>query len=108
MAELNHRWMDVEGPTTCWLFHGRGNDRSRAGRWPGRNRSAWRRGAVPEVAGKQAATAGHSVLSGTGAAHGPWDPSPAGYDHAEPEEKAEMFGLQSRLLESWQAAGRMA
>ena len=24
-----------------------------------------------------------------------------GYDHAEPEEEAEMFGLQARLLESW-------
>ncbi len=30
-----------------------------------------------------------------------------GYDHAEPEEKAEMFGLQDRLLASWRA-GRAA
>jgi probable rRNA maturation factor len=26
-----------------------------------------------------------------------------GYDHAEPEEHAEMFGLQARLLAEWQA-----
>jgi len=24
-----------------------------------------------------------------------------GYDHAEPEEHAEMFGLQARLLAEW-------
>jgi probable rRNA maturation factor len=29
-----------------------------------------------------------------------------GYDHAEPEEEREMFGLQARLLESWRAAGK--
>jgi probable rRNA maturation factor len=28
-----------------------------------------------------------------------------GYDHAEPEEHEEMFGLQARLLEQWQANG---
>ena len=27
-----------------------------------------------------------------------------GYDHAEPEEHEEMFGLQARLLAEWQAA----
>ena len=26
-----------------------------------------------------------------------------GYDHAEPEEEREMFSLQGKLLESWQA-----
>jgi probable rRNA maturation factor len=26
-----------------------------------------------------------------------------GYDHAEPEEEREMFGLQARLLAEWQA-----
>ena len=25
-----------------------------------------------------------------------------GYDHAEPDEHAEMFGLQARLLAEWQ------
>ena len=28
-----------------------------------------------------------------------------GYDHAEPEEHREMFGLQARLLEEWGASG---
>jgi probable rRNA maturation factor len=27
-----------------------------------------------------------------------------GYDHAEPEEHEEMFGLQARLLEEWRAS----
>jgi probable rRNA maturation factor len=27
-----------------------------------------------------------------------------GYDHAEPEEHREMFGLQARLLAEWQGA----
>ena len=27
-----------------------------------------------------------------------------GYDHAEPEEHQEMFGLQARLLAEWQGA----
>ena len=26
-----------------------------------------------------------------------------GFDHAEPDERATMFGLQDRLLESWRA-----
>ena len=26
-----------------------------------------------------------------------------GYDHAEPEQEKEMFGLQNRLLAQWQA-----
>ena len=29
-----------------------------------------------------------------------------GYDHAEPEEHREMFGLQARLLAEWQGARR--
>ncbi|MFO7253838.1 MAG: rRNA maturation RNAse YbeY, partial [Actinomycetes bacterium] len=29
-----------------------------------------------------------------------------GYDHAEPEEHAEMFGLQAELLESWRGVRR--
>jgi probable rRNA maturation factor len=27
-----------------------------------------------------------------------------GYDHAEPEEHAEMFGLQDQLLKAWRPA----
>jgi probable rRNA maturation factor len=58
----------------------------------------------PEVAEKQAVAAGHStareleVLTTHGILH------LLGYDHAEPEEHEEMFGLQNELLESWAAA----
>jgi probable rRNA maturation factor len=27
-----------------------------------------------------------------------------GYDHADPDEEAEMFGLQGELLRAWRAA----
>jgi probable rRNA maturation factor len=58
----------------------------------------------PEVAEKQAVAAGHStaheldVLTTHGILH------LLGYDHAEPEEHEEMFGLQNELLEGWAAA----
>ncbi|MFI6600401.1 rRNA maturation RNase YbeY [Nonomuraea sp. NPDC050536] len=57
----------------------------------------------PQVAAKQATEAGHStkdeleLLTTHGILH------LLGYDHAEPEEHKEMFGLQARLLESWRA-----
>jgi probable rRNA maturation factor len=60
----------------------------------------------PEVAAKQAATAGHGtgdelhLLTVHGALH------LLGYDHAEPEEEREMFALQARLLSGWQAGRR--
>jgi probable rRNA maturation factor len=31
-----------------------------------------------------------------------------GYDHAEPEEHAVMFGLQGELLEKWRASAEPA
>ena len=52
----------------------------------------------PQVAAAQAGEAGHStqaeleLLAVHGILH------LLGYDHAEPDEKAEMFGLQDRLL----------
>jgi probable rRNA maturation factor len=58
----------------------------------------------PEVAAKQAVTAGHPaadelhLLTVHGVLH------LLGYDHAEPEEEREMFELQSRLLTGWRAA----
>ena len=57
----------------------------------------------PTVAQKQAVTAGHSfeeellLLTTHGILH------LLGYDHAEPEEEAEMFGLQKQLLRGWKA-----
>ena len=57
----------------------------------------------PQVAAKQAHQAGHSVgaeislLCTHGILH------LLGYDHAEPEEHATMFGLQDRLLAAWRS-----
>ena len=58
----------------------------------------------PAVAAEQAAAAGHStadeldLLTVHGILH------LLGYDHAEPEEHKEMFGLQAELLAEWQTA----
>ena len=58
----------------------------------------------PEVAERQGAEAGHGtaaeleLLCTHGVLH------LLGYDHGDPEEHAEMFGLQGELLSSWKAA----
>jgi probable rRNA maturation factor len=58
----------------------------------------------PAVAEQQAKEAGHSfedelhLLTTHGILH------LVGFDHAEPEEHAEMFGLQDELLSSWKAS----
>jgi probable rRNA maturation factor len=55
----------------------------------------------PTVAERQAVAAGHGtddemhLLTVHGVLH------LLGYDHAEPEEEREMFGLQNRLLGAW-------
>ncbi len=106
MTELNHRWMGGDGPTDVLAFpmdegsvdHGPGEN--------GGNEPALLGDIVlcPEVAAKQAGTAGHStadelhLLTVHGTLH------LLGYDHAEPEEEREMFGLQTRLLDSWRRA----
>jgi probable rRNA maturation factor len=106
MTELNHRWMGGEGPTDVLAFpmeessvdHGPGE--------PSGGEPALLGDIVlcPDVAAKQASTANHStadelhLLTVHGVLH------LLGYDHAEPEEEKEMFGLQGRLLTGWQAA----
>jgi probable rRNA maturation factor len=102
MSELNHQWMDGDGPTDVLAFP---MDESSVDHGPGEGSGepALLGDIVlcPEVAAKQAATAGHAtvdelaLLTVHGILH------LLGYDHAEPEEEAEMFGLQARLLESW-------
>lgn len=110
MTDLNHRWMGGTGPTDVLAFpmdevgtgvdHGPG---SSAGDTP---EPAMLGDIVlcPEVAAKQAATAGHSadaemhLLTVHGVLH------ILGYDHAEPDEEREMFALQSRLLAQWRGA----
>jgi probable rRNA maturation factor len=108
MTELNHRWMDGEGPTDVLAFpmdegsidHGPGDG---AGGEPALLGDIV---LCPEVAAKQAATAGHSasdelaMLTVHGTLH------LLGYDHAEPDEEREMFGLQGRLLQTWRATGK--
>ena len=107
MTELNHRWMDGDGPTDVLAFpmdegsvdHGPGE--------AGAGEPALLGDIVlcPDVAAKQAAEAGHStqdelaLLTVHGTLH------LLGYDHAEPDEEQEMFGLQARLIETWRAAG---
>jgi probable rRNA maturation factor len=107
MTDLNHRWMGSDGPTDVLAFpldevsldHGPGDNNG------GEPTMLGDIVLCPEVAGRQAATAGHSaahemaLLTVHGTLH------LLGYDHAEPEEEREMFGLQTRLLDSWRRAG---
>jgi probable rRNA maturation factor len=106
MTELNHRWMGGDGPTDVLAFP---MDEGSVDHGPGEvtgGEPALLGDIVlcPEVASKQAATAGHPaadelhLLTVHGVLH------LLGYDHAEPEEEREMFELQSRLLASWRAA----
>ena len=100
IAELNGQWMEKEGPTDVLAFP---MDELR----PGLVNEELEEGMLgdlvlcPEVAERQAVTAGHSteaeieLLTVHGILH------LLGYDHAEPEEHKEMFGLQGELLESW-------
>jgi probable rRNA maturation factor len=102
IAELNERWMDKEGPTDVLAFP---MDELR----PGLVDEEPEEGVLgdlvlcPEVAARQAATAGHSetaeieLLTVHGILH------LLGYDHAEPEEHREMFGLQDQILGEWRA-----
>lgn len=97
MEKLHIEWMDEPGPTDVLSFP---MDELRPGT-AGRLTPAGVLGDVvlcPEVAQDQAAKAGHStgeellLLTTHGVLH------LLGYDHAEPDEEAEMFGLQRRLL----------
>jgi probable rRNA maturation factor len=100
MTELNEKWMEGEGPTDVLAFP---MDELR----PGLVNEDPEEGILgdlmlcPTVAERQAVTAGHSteaeleLLSVHGILH------LLGYDHAEPEEHAEMFGLQDELLAAW-------
>ena len=106
IAELNARWMDKQGPTDVLAFP---MDEMR----PGHVDEEPEEGILgdiaicPQVARRQAdeargrGQAGYDVvdeldlLTVHGILH------LLGYDHAEPEEHAVMFGLQGDLLEQW-------
>jgi probable rRNA maturation factor len=118
MTNLHEKWMEEPGPTDVLSFP---MDELRPHSMAGPNRSRGRDGDEPEpvllgdvvlcpqVAAVQARQHGHStqaeleLLTVHGVLH------LLGYDHADPEEEAEMFGLQSELLRDWRAesaAGR--
>ncbi len=97
IAELNAQWMEKEGPTDVLAFP---MDELR----PGLVNEEPEEGVLgdlvlcPAVAERQGETAGHGtdaeieLLTVHGILH------LLGYDHAEPEEHKEMFGLQDELL----------
>ncbi|WP_017610887.1 rRNA maturation RNase YbeY [Nocardiopsis xinjiangensis] len=107
MTDLHVRWMDEPGPTDVLSFP---MDELRPG-GPGRTSEPGVLGDViicPQVAQRQGETAGHGtraeidLLCTHGILH------LLGFDHAEPEEHKEMFGLQAEILQSWaesEAAG---
>jgi probable rRNA maturation factor len=117
MTNLHEKWMEEPGPTDVLSFP---MDELRPHSMAGPNRSRGRDGdeaepvllgdvvLCPQVAEVQARQHGHStqaeleLLTVHGVLH------LLGYDHADPEEEAEMFGLQNELLRDWRAesAGR--
>jgi len=108
MAFLHEKWMEEPGPTDVLAFpmdelrppH---LDGGRGGPDPWGPEESLLGDVVlcPQVAARQAVEAGHStqdeleLLCVHGILH------LLGYDHAEPEEHAAMFGLQDQLLTAW-------
>jgi probable rRNA maturation factor len=116
MEKLHLRWMDEPGPTDVLAFpmdeldlrgsRGVGHGHGSGGEEPDETGPAVLGDVVlcPAVAERQGAEAGHGtaaeleLLCTHGVLH------LLGYDHGDPEEHAEMFGLQSELLSSYQAS----
>jgi probable rRNA maturation factor len=102
MTELHIKWMDEPGPTDVLSFP---MDELR----PGSDLVPSPEGVLgdivvcPQVAAAQAEKAGHSTIDEIlllvthGMLH------LVGFDHAEPEEEKEMFGLQKQFLTSFYA-----
>jgi probable rRNA maturation factor len=100
MTELHVKWMDEPGPTDVLSFP---MDELR----PGSDLVPSPEGVLgdivvcPQVASKQAETAGHPMMNEIlllvthGILH------LVGFDHAEPDEEREMFALQKELLEKF-------
>ena len=103
MTELHIRWMDEPGPTDVLSFP---MDELR----PGSEEVPSPEGVLgdivvcPQVAIKQAEAAGHPAINEMlmlvthGMLH------LVGFDHADPEEEKEMFGLQAELLKAFYEA----
>lgn len=116
MERLHVRWMDLPGPTDVMAFpmddlnlrgsrgvpHGSGH--LEVDGEPAPPQLIGDVVLCPQVALRQAAEAGHdtaeelALLCAHGVLH------LLGFDHEEPDEHAEMFGLQGQLLASWRAA----
>ncbi len=102
MERLHIQWMDLPGPR-------RMSSRMDELRPPAKDEdeppqgTARRHRALPEVATKQgtethaAPGRGAQLLTVHGVLH------LAGYDHEEPDEKAEMFGSQAAIVDGWRA-----
>jgi len=111
ISELNAKWMEKEGPTDVLAFP---MDELR----PGKVNEEPEEGVLgdlvlcPAVATEQAdvnRAAGHPDYTATDeldllTVHGLLHL--LGYDHGEPGEHIEMFGLQARLLAEWQGVSR--
>jgi probable rRNA maturation factor len=102
MTELHVRWMDEPGPTDVLSFP---MDDLRPGA-PGDVPPVGVVGDIvicPEIAAAQADAAGHPVETEIAllVTHGMLHL--LGFDHAEPDEHAVMFGLQDELLAAWLA-----
>ncbi len=110
MAQLHERWMGEPGPTDVLAFpmdeleeHG---GHGSTGPDDAEDAPVLLGDVVlcPEVAARHAREVGHRVedelelLCTHGILH------LLGYDHGEPEEHREMFGLQDRLLAGWRDA----
>jgi probable rRNA maturation factor len=105
MEQLHVQWMDEPGPTDVLSFP---MDELR----PGSEDEVTPAGLLgdivlcPQVAVGQAETAGHStldellLLTAHGILH------LLGFDHAEPEEEKEMFGIQREILMGFSIAER--
>lgn len=97
MEQLHLQWMDEPGPTDVLSFP---MDELRPGSEDGDSPPGLLGDVVlcPQVAQRQARQAGHAteeellLLTVHGILH------LLGYDHGEPEEEKEMFGLQRKLL----------
>lgn len=103
MEVLHIQWMDEPGPTDVLSFP---MDELRPGS-EGQLTPAGLLGDIvvcPQVAAAQAEAAGHEtinevlLLTTHGVLH------LLGFDHAEPEEEKEMFGLQREILEAFYAS----
>jgi probable rRNA maturation factor len=100
MGQLHLQWMGEPGPTDVLSFP---MDELR----PGRDGETSAEGILgdivlcPTVAASQAEAAGHSVMAELSllTIHGLLHL--LGYDHAEPEEEKEMFGLQADILKKY-------